>query len=76
MSTGAGGDFYLMDPTGESPVKLGEGVDPSISRDGTKIAYARNDGPTPSLYTMDVTGTGVSLVYQGAFQNQDVLENQ
>jgi hypothetical protein len=66
VSTAQGGDFYLMDPNGENTALLGRGVDPALSREGTKIAFATNDQPNPGLWTMNVDGTGRALVYAGA----------
>ncbi|HEY3108203.1 MAG TPA: hypothetical protein VGL23_05590, partial [Chloroflexota bacterium] len=65
VSTGLGGDFYLMDPNGLNAVRLGRGVDPSISRDGNKIAFSIWEDPSPGVYTMDVDGGKPTLVYQG-----------
>lgn len=65
VSTGHHRDFYLMDPNGENAVRIGRGVDPTISRDGSKIAYATNDHPNPGLYVANVDGTGATLVHAG-----------
>jgi hypothetical protein len=65
VSTGQYADFYIMDPTGENAVRIGKGADPTISRDGTKIAYATNDQPNPGLYVANPDGSGRTLVYAG-----------
>jgi Tol biopolymer transport system component len=65
VSTGLGGDFYLMDPNGLNAVRVGRGVDPSISRDGNKIAFSIWEDPNPGVYTMDADGGTPNLVYQG-----------
>jgi hypothetical protein len=74
VSTGIGGDFYLMDPNGANAVKLGRGVDPAISRDGNKITFALWDSPNPGIYVMDAdVGSKPTLVYQGTNTRGPVL---
>jgi len=65
VSTGQDAPFYLMDPTGENAVKIGSGVDPTLSRDGTRIAYATNNQPNPGLFVANADGSNPTLVYGG-----------
>ena len=64
FSAGAGADFYLMDPTGANVTRLGRGIDPSISLDGTRVVYAHWEGNAPGIYVLDlVAGGAPTLVY-------------
>ncbi len=64
FSTGIGGDFYLMDPTGANVIRIGRGIDPSISPDGTQVVYAQWEGNNPGLYVFNLfSGGKPTLVY-------------
>jgi Tol biopolymer transport system component len=69
--TSRSGDLYTVDPSTSlsTPLVLGDGFDisPIFSRDGTRIAFLRSDGPLaePAILTMMVTnadGTGLHAV--------------
>jgi Tol biopolymer transport system component len=68
LVTSRDGELYTVDPTTSlsSPLVIGDGFDfsPIFSRDGTKIAFLRSDGPIsgPAILTMMVAnadGTGL-----------------
>jgi Tol biopolymer transport system component len=65
VSTGAGGEFFLMDPNGSNSVRLGRGVDPSIAPDASRVVYAKWEDPNPGLYVIDVAGGKPRLIFEG-----------
>ena len=64
FSAGAGGDFYLMEPTGANVTRIGRGIDPSLSPDGTHVVYANWEGNNPGLFVFNLFADGKpKLVY-------------
>lgn len=60
---------YTMTPDGKGVKKLGDGVQPAISRDGKKIVFAKAAGPAEpgeapdiEIFTMDADGGNVRQV--------------
>ncbi|MDA8217572.1 MAG: hypothetical protein M0Z94_08160 [Dehalococcoidales bacterium] len=53
--TAPGGDLYAVHPDGSGLARLGTGMTPSWSADGSKIVYAQWDYPW-GVYTMDADG--------------------
>ena len=65
-------DIWIIDATGENPVKLTDTpedeIDPSWMADGTKIVYSTNDTGTYELQMMNTDGTGkVQITSDGVF---------
>src|SRR5712671_4446338 len=60
-----------VDGSGRRPLAGGElGFEPSISRDGRRIAFSRNtDVGVTSIYVMNVDGSGTTSVAQGIVLN-------
>jgi hypothetical protein len=65
VSTGPGGDFYLMSPSGADARRIGRGVDPSLSADGNWIAFGLEDVEKPGLYVQSTDGGEPTLVFAG-----------
>jgi Tol biopolymer transport system component len=62
-------DVYTADANGKGVKKLGDGVQPSISRDGESIVFAKaarpvkeNEVPAIEIFTMDADGGNVQQV--------------
>ncbi|MFC1509809.1 DUF3160 domain-containing protein, partial [Candidatus Omnitrophota bacterium] len=65
-------DIWIIDTTGENPVKLTDApadeIDPSWMTDGTNIVYSSNDSGTYELQMMNADGTGkVHITSDGVF---------
>jgi hypothetical protein len=65
VSTGAGGDFYLMSPNGADARRIGRGVDPSLSADGNWVAFGLEDVENPGLYVQSTDGGQPKLLFAG-----------
>jgi TolB protein len=58
----AGGEIYIMDADGSAPTQLTDGdpnvhdIQPSLSPDGTRIAFSSNRGGDYDIYVMNVDG--------------------
>ena len=65
VSTGVGGDFYLMSPNGADSRKLGHGIDPSLSPDGNWVAFGLEDVENPGLYVQSSDGGQAKLIFAG-----------
>jgi hypothetical protein len=65
VSTGIGGDFYLMSPNGADVRKLGHGIDPSLSPDGNTVVFGLEDVENPGLYVQSTDGGEPKLIYAG-----------
>ena len=64
FSAGIGADFYLMEPTGANVTRIGRGIDPSLSPDGTHVVYANWEGNNPGLFVFNLFADGKpKLVY-------------
>ncbi len=59
----SGGDIYIVNADGTGLRKLTTGLDPALSPDGTKVAFARWDGTPRGLFVINADGTGEQLVY-------------
>jgi uncharacterized protein YraI len=53
FQTRNGGDIWLVNGDGSGLRRLGEGFDPALSPDGTRVAYARWDSPH-GLFVLDL----------------------
>jgi Tol biopolymer transport system component len=66
VSTGVGGDFFLMRPNGADQRKLGRGVDPSLSPDGKWVVFGLEDVADPGLYVQSTDPGGEpKLIWAG-----------
>ncbi len=59
----AGGNLNTVNGDGTNLQKIGFGLDPQWSHDGTQIAVARQ-GPVPGIYVMNADGSNERLLYQ------------
>jgi Tol biopolymer transport system component len=55
-------EIWTMDADGSNPLKIGLGVTPSWSADGTKIAFTKPAGKRYDVFVMDATGSGVTPI--------------
>ncbi|MGB9301647.1 MAG: hypothetical protein WCD51_13785, partial [Anaerolineae bacterium] len=58
----SGGDIYLVNADGTGLTRLTEGMDPSWSPDGSKLAVARWTTPW-GIYTINADGSGEKLLF-------------
>lgn len=54
LKTGSGGDIYLMNADGSDLQRFTDGIDPALSPDGTRLAYARWGAPH-AIFVRDLT---------------------
>jgi len=53
FQTGIGGDIYLVNGDGSGLRRLAQGLDPALSPDGSRVAYARWDTPR-GVFVLDL----------------------
>lgn len=58
----SGGDIYVVNADGTGLIRLTEGMDPSWSPDGSKLAVARWTTPW-GIYTINADGSGEKLLF-------------
>jgi TolB protein len=58
----SGGDIYVVNADGTGLIRLTEGMDPSWSPDGSKMAVARWTTPW-GIYTINADGSGEKLLF-------------
>jgi len=56
-----GGGIYTMNADGSNVQRIGQGMDPALSPDGTRVAYAQWDNPA-GIYVMNADGSGATQV--------------
>ena len=63
FQTSSGGDIYIVNADGTGLRKLTTGLDPALSPDGTKVAFARWEGIPRGLFVINADGTDERLGY-------------
>ena len=63
FQTSSGGDIYIVNADGTGLRKLTTGLDPVLSPDGKKVAFARWEGIPRGLFVINADGSDERLVY-------------
>jgi len=63
FQTSSGGNIYIVNANGTGLRKLTTGLDPALSPDGTKVAFAQWEGIPRGLFVINTDGTDEHLVY-------------
>jgi TolB protein len=64
----SGATIYTMNADGSSLVAVTQGIDPSFSPDGTRIAFWRYEGGSGAIYVADADGANVTRVVSDGYQ--------
>ena len=64
FQTGSGGDIYLVNADGTGLRRIAAGLDPTLSPDGTRLAYARWGDPA-GVYVLDLRSGAEQRVAAG-----------
>jgi Tol biopolymer transport system component len=55
FQTANGGDIYVMNADGSGLRRVASGIDPALSPDGTRLAYAHWEEHSQGIYVLDLT---------------------